>query len=216
MQDKPVKKKPVFLILLLIILVCALGYLGYTYYELKTESEIHKLEFERQKAALEGELMSIYGQYDSLKSENDTMNQKLIAEQENIERLLKVNANNVYKISMYEKELKTIRKVLRSYVVQIDSLNLANQELRAENLEVRQKLQKAERDRQELTVITEELTSRVEIASVLNAKDIVTVGLNAKNREKTKADRVEKLRVCFTLRENPILSPGPKDRKSVV
>jgi hypothetical protein len=204
------RKRPVFLILLLIILVCALGYLGYTYYDLKTESEIQRTELERRTKQLEGELMIIYGQYDSLKSENDTMNQKLLAEQQNIERLLKINANNVYKIHMYEKELKTIRKVLRSYVVQIDSLNQANQELRAENLEVRRELQRVERDRQELEVKTEELSTKVELASVLAAKDILAVGLNTKSREKTKANKVAKLRVCFTLRENAILTPGPK------
>ena len=100
MPEKPVKKRPVFLILLLIILVCALGYLGYTYYDLKNESEIHKAEFDRQKTALEGELMNIYGQYDSLKSENDTMNQKLVAEQENIERLLKVKLHIKHKLAL--------------------------------------------------------------------------------------------------------------------
>ena len=209
-REKPEKKRPVFLILLLIILACTLGYLGYTYYDLKQQSEIEKAELQRQRTQLEGELMLIYDQYDSLKSENDTMNLKLLAEQENIEKLIKINANNVYKIRMYEKELKTIRKVLRSYVVQIDSLNLANQELRAENIEVRQQLRRVEQDKQVLTEKTEELSSKVELASVLSAKDIISVGLNAKSREKTKADRVAKLRVCFTLRENPILAPGPK------
>lgn len=209
-REKPRKNRPVLLIILLIIMACALGYLGYTYYELKEESRVYKAESERHLALLEGELMDIYRQYDSLKSENDTMNLKLKAEQQNIERLLKINANNVYKIRMYEKELETIRKVLRSYVVQIDSLNLANQELRAENLEVRQQLQRSERDRQELSERTEELTSKVELASVLTAKDIIIAGLNARSREKDKADRIEKLRVCFTLRENPILAPGTK------
>jgi len=209
-EDDSPRKRPVFLILLLIVLVCALGYLGYTYYDLKTESEIQRVELERRTTQLQEELIIIYEQYDSLKTENDTMNQKLLTEQQNIERLLKINANNVYKIHMYEKELKTIRKVLRSYVVQIDSLNTANQELLAENLEVRRKLQRSEKNRQELEDKTEELTSKVELASVLAAKDIFCVGLNAKSREKTKADRVDKLRVCFTLRENPILVPGPK------
>ena len=67
-QEKPVKKRPVFLILLLIILACALGYLGYTYYDLKKQSEIEKAELTRHRTQLEGELMLIYDQYDSLKS----------------------------------------------------------------------------------------------------------------------------------------------------
>jgi len=205
------KKTPVFLIILLIALVCAVGYLGFTYYDLKKQSEIEKAELTRQREKLETELMAIYTEYDSLKSENDTMNIKLVAEQERIERLLKINANNVYKIRMYEKELQTIRKVLRSYVVQIDSLNFANQELRAENIEVRQQLRRADRDRQELTHAKEELSSKVEMASILSAKNIVVTPLrNDKGRETIRYDKVIRLRTCFTLRENPILEPGPK------
>jgi hypothetical protein len=34
--------------------------------------------------------------------------------------------------------------------------------------------------------------------------------LNKNSKEKFKTIRVVKLRVCFTLRENPILEPGPK------
>ncbi len=205
------KKKPVFLIVLVIALICAVGYLGYTYMDLKKQSELEKAELTRQREKLEAELMDIYAEYDSLKSENDTMNMKLAAEQERIERLLKINANNVYKIRMYEKELQTIRKVLRSYVVQIDSLNLANQELRAENIEVRQQLRKAETDRDQLSQDKEELTSKVEMASILNAKNILITALrNDKGRETDRYDKVIRLRVCFTLRENRILEPGPK------
>jgi hypothetical protein len=155
--------------------------------------------------------MEIYTEYDSLKSENDTMNLKLAAEQDRIERLLKINANNVYKIRMYEKELETIRKVLRSYVVQIDSLNTANQELRAENIEVRQQLRRVESEREELTEEKEALSEQVELASMLNAKNIVVTALrNDKGRETNRYDKTIRLRTCFTLRENPILEPGPK------
>jgi cell division protein FtsB len=211
LQETTRKKKPVFLIVLVIALVCAVGYLGYTYMDLRKQSALEKAELTRQREKLEAELMEIYAEYDSLKSENDTMNIKLAAEQERIERLLKINANNVYKIRMYEKELQTIRKVLRSYVVQIDSLNMANQELRAENIEVRQQLRRAETDRDQLTQDKEALTSKVEMASVLNAKNIVISALrNDKGRETDRYDKAIRLRICFTLRENPILEPGPK------
>ncbi len=211
LKEKPRKKIPVFLIILVILLVCAVGYLGYTYYELKEQSEIEKAELTRQREKLETELMEIYIEYDSLKTENDTINIKLAVEQERIERLLKINANNVYKIRMYEKELQTIRKVLRSYVVQIDSLNMANQELRAQNIKVRQKLHRSESDQRELTQEKEALSSKVEMASVLNAKNIVVAALrNDKGKETNRYDKTIRLRTCFTLRENPILEPGQK------
>jgi len=207
---KSMRKRPVFLIILLIILALTLIYLGYTYNELKKQSEIEKAELERQKTNLEDELKSIYSKYDSLKSENDTMNLKLLVEQQRIERLLKINANNVYKIRMYEKELETIRKVLRSYIYQIDSLNQANIALRTENIEVRQQLRRVEKEKEDLTQVKEELETKVEIASVINAKNITVTPLNKRSKENLKADRVEKLQTCLTLRENAIIPPGNK------
>jgi hypothetical protein len=208
--QKSKKRIPILWIILVIVLAGSIGYLWYTYSDLKQQSAEEKAELERQKVQLEDELMNIYGQYDSLKTENDTMNLKLQAEQARIDKLLKINANNVYKIRMYEKELGTIRKVLKSYVVQIDSLNMANQELRTENLEVRQELQRIESEKQELSQVRDELSSKVEMASILKAKNIVIAPLNKRSKETNNTAKVDKLRVCFTLRENPILESGPK------
>ncbi|NJK95488.1 MAG: hypothetical protein HC905_11795 [Bacteroidales bacterium] len=41
---------------------------------------------------------------------------------------------------MYEKELKTLRDVLKSYIAQVDSLTTQNQQLIKENTDVRGKL----------------------------------------------------------------------------
>ena len=110
--EKPRRKKPVFLIILLVVLSIILGYLIYEnvgLYQDREELMEVKAELERQKDNLEDELLEIYTQYDSMKTENDTINMMLAAEQQKIERLLKINANNVYKVRLYEKELETIR-----------------------------------------------------------------------------------------------------------
>jgi len=209
-NNKPKRKTPVFLIVLIVIFSAVIIYLGFTYNDLKKQSEIDRTELERQKNNLESELHNIYNEYDSLKSDNDTMNLKLVAQQQRIEKLLKVNANNVYKIQMYEKELKTIREVLKSYIYQIDSLNQANVALRTENIEVRQKLKLTEKEKQELTTQKEALTQMVEKASVLSAKNIVVTPLNKRSRENDRSDKVDKIRTCFTIRENAVLPPGNK------
>ena len=82
--QKSKKRIPVIWIILVVILAAAIGYLWFTYSDLKQQSAEEKAELERQKDKLENELMEIYGQYDSLKSENDTMNLKLQAEQARI------------------------------------------------------------------------------------------------------------------------------------
>jgi len=209
-DNKPKRKAPVFLIILIVILSCVVVYLGYTYSGLKKQSQLEKAELNRQKTNLETELHNIYNQYDSMKSENDTMNLKLAAEQQRIEKLLKISANNIYKIQMYEKELKTIREVLKSYIVQIDSLNQANIALRTENIEVRQKLRQTEIEKEELTVQKQELSQMVEKASVLSAKNIIVTPLNKRSKENLRSDKVDKLRTCFTIRENAVIPPGNK------
>jgi len=209
-DGKNKRKPPVFLIILIIILSCVIIFLGFTYNNLKKQSSIEKTELERQKTNLENELQNIYNQYDSLKTENDTMNLKLLAEQQRIEKLLKISANNVYKIKMYEKELGTIREVLKSYIVQIDSLNQSNIALRAENIEVKQKLKQTEIEKEELTVQKEELTQMVEKASVLSAKNIIVTPLNKRSKEYLRSEKVDKIRTCFTIRENAVIPFGNK------
>ncbi len=99
---------------------------------------------------------------------------------------------------------------MKSYIVQIDSLNTRNKILIAENLDIKQKMNQVEKTKNELEKVKEELSSKVEIASVIKAKDIVAVALNKNRKETTRIDRMDKLRVCFTLRENPIATAGKK------
>jgi len=71
-------------------------------------------------------------------------------------------------------------------------------------------MNQVEKTKNELEKVREELSSKVEIASVIQAKDIMAVALNKNRKETTRIDRMDKLRVCFTLRENPIATAGPK------
>jgi uncharacterized coiled-coil DUF342 family protein len=165
---------------------------------------------EEQKTQLESELNELIIGYDSLKTESDSMNQQLASEQDKIRRLLRLQASNSTKIKMYEKELKTLRQVMRSYIVQIDSLNTRNRELTEENVAVRGKLKQAETDYQELSQTKEILSSKVALAQKLTAKNIIPVGLNGRSKEKDKIGKIDKLRVCFTIRENNVAEAGKK------
>jgi hypothetical protein len=100
---------------------------------------------------------------------------------------------------------------MKSYIVQIDSLNTRNKILIAENVEIRQQYRKVQDTNVELEKVKEELTSKVTIASVIQAKDIAAAALNKKRKETTKINLLDKLRICFTLRENPIAEAGQKE-----
>ena len=74
----------------------------------------------------------------------------------------------------------------------------------------RQEIKKVQDSNVELSKEKDELSSKVEKASVIQAKNILAVTLNRKRKETTRINLIDKLRVCFTLRENPIAEAGPK------
>jgi hypothetical protein len=99
---------------------------------------------------------------------------------------------------------------MKSYIVQIDSLNTRNKLLVAENQDIKEQITTVKKTNVALSKVKEELSSKVEIASVIQAKDVVMVALNKNRKETTRLDRIDKLRICFTLRENPIAKAGEK------
>jgi len=163
-----------------------------------------------QKDSLTNELIMLRYGYDTLKTNNDTLNAKLEEEKQKIERLLAINASNVQTIRTYRKEITTMREIMKSYIVQIDSLNARNQLLIAENTEIKQQMRQVEQTNVELSEVKNELTSKVEIASVIKAREIRPIPLNTKRKETDRLERFEKLEVAFILNENPIVEPGKK------
>lgn len=206
-----------YLTILIVVLGVAFIVVGYLWYNQKQESDkiILQLEeysafIEEEKDSLELELKEIIVQYDSLMTENDTINMKLTAQQNKIERLLRIRMSDAEKIRKYEKELGTIRKVLRSYIVQIDSLNTRNQILLAENKELRNRSTEVENVNRQLSEEKEELLVITDEAKTLLASEINTIGLNKRSREKDKFNKVEKLRTDFIVRKNMVAEPGPR------
>ncbi len=211
--SKPQQKVPMYLVVILItlsVLAIVLGIVLYQKSQALTLSEEDRAFVEEQRSSLEGELGELIVGYDSLKTENDSINQRLVIEQDKIRRLLKVNASNAEKIRMYEKELGTLRQVMRSYIIQIDSLNTRNRELTEENIAVKTELQAKEVQYQELSETKELLTKKVAEAQKLSAKGILVEGLNNRSKPKNDVDKIAKIRVCFTIRENTVAEPGKK------
>jgi hypothetical protein len=204
------KSTPQGMIVISIILAVALVFLVYIYFDQKSKMVEMETSLTQEKDSLARELRLMVVAYDTLKTNNDTLNAGLEKEKNRIIKLLSINASNTQLIKKYKREITTMREIMKSYIVQIDSLNTRNKILVTENTEIRQQISKVRNTNSELNKVKKELSSKVEIASVIQAKDIVAVSLNKKRKETTKINSLDKLRICFTLRENPL------DRKSVV
>ena len=85
-----------------------------------------------------------------------------------LEELRQVKSSNAAEITRLKKELKTVRAVLRSYVMQIDSLNRINEALTTENKEVKKKYSEATRQINTLAQEKKTLNEKVTLAAQLD------------------------------------------------
>jgi FtsZ-binding cell division protein ZapB len=200
----------IFLTIITAILAVSLGFLALRYNTMLKDNQIAQGAVEEQKNSLAKDLNNMMVEYDNLKTNNDSMNFKITEQQDHIKKLLNIQASNLEKIRLYKNELSTLRTVLRSYVVQIDSLNQRNQLLYAENKDVKYKLNDAQRSNETLTSEKQTLTTKVQTAAVLSAKGISFVALNKKGKETDRASKATKLKICFTIRENSIAEAGTR------
>lgn len=194
-----------------VILAAALIFLVVMYFDQKNKMVEIETVLTQEKDSLANELRLMVHGYDTLKTDNDTLMANLQRERDRIVQLLSINASNVQLLKKYKAEIGTMRNIMKGYIVQIDSLNTLNQQLMAENIGFKQQITEVQNTNVELTKAKEELTSKVSVASVIQAKDINAVSLNKKRKETNRIANIDKLRICFTLRENPIAEAGEKE-----
>lgn len=151
------------------------------------------------------------GEYDALKTNNDSMNKMIAGQQEKIKRLLSERAGNITLITKYKKELGTLREVLKSYIAQVDSLNTRNQQLVQENVQVKTNLEQARTENIKISQEKDQLSNQVQKAAVITTSNIVVTPLNKRGKDENKLKNMMKVKVCFTMRENAIAKAGTKD-----
>ena len=122
-------------------------------------------ELEQDKADLQERITALKTDFDNLTSDYDEINKQLDSSREEVallvDRIKRTEATNRQKMRAYEKELGTLRSIMKSYVVQIDSLNSVNLRLSTELSNSRQELAEAKGQNQELTSKVNDLASKV-------------------------------------------------------
>ncbi len=169
-----------------------------------------KETLELQKESLTRELTDLNDQFGKLKGDNEMMNQRLDQEKQKIEELLAIKASNAQKIKIYESQVTSLKGVLKSYIIQVDSLNQANLKLRAENLDVKNRFEEAKNTNKQLEDVNKNLQGKVEAAAVLKALSIVAEPIDDGGNIQKKIKKVQKIRVCFNLGENAVAKKGPR------
>ena len=206
-------KNLIIIIVLLIIIIGGVSFFAFR--QVQENKEMTEL-FAIEKEEMENEYTTFATQYDELQVQinNDSLRQKLESEKLKTQRLLEelrqVKTNNAAEIMRLKKELKTVRAVLRSYVIQIDSLNRLNEALVTENKEVKKKYTEATRQINTLAEEKKNLNEKVTLAAQLDATNIVVEPKNKRGKVINKVKNVKKIAVSFTLVKNITARTGER------
>jgi hypothetical protein len=125
-----------------------------------------------------------------------------------MEQLKRERRWNYAKIKEYEKEVGTLRSVMRNYLKQIDSLNSLNKKLVAENVSYRKEISTANLRADVAEEKASELENKVRQGAVLRARDITMIALNARDNVVSRVSKAVTLRVDFAISSNELASPG--------
>ncbi|MCR5841655.1 MAG: hypothetical protein K6G86_06215 [Bacteroidales bacterium] len=194
------------------MIIVALGLAAALYYVMTSKNKLVD-ELNQEKADLTEQIQALQSDYENLSSEYDSINAQLDSSREEIaqlvDRVKKTEATDRAKIRQYEKELGTLRSIMRSYITQIDSLNTLNHRLTEEAATARKEAEETKQINTQLTQQVEDLTSRVTAGSVLKAHNFVMYAYNNSDKITDKANRVVRFLVNLSLNENELAARGP-------
>ena len=171
---------------------------------------------ELDKKEMENEYQMFADQYSELKTQinNDSIIEQLTQEQLKTEKLLEelrnVKASDAREIARLKKELATCRAVIRSYVLEIDSLNRLNQNLTEENTRVKGQYAEATRQIEGLNADKQTLSEKVAIAAQLDATGITMTLKNKRGKVTKKVKRCKTIQVNFNIAKNVTAASGNK------
>ena len=180
-------------------LACGLGYMLYQRNALVQDLEGEKAELAQQMVELQNDFNTLNSDYESINHQLDTSREQVAML---IDKLSKTEATNRAKIRQYEKELGTLRAIMKGYIVQIDSLNTLNKRLTADAAAARREAEESRRVNEELTQKVEDLSSKVSAGKVLRARAVSLTGYYSNDKAGDRHSRVRYMVAGLTLVEN--------------
>ncbi|WP_106830806.1 hypothetical protein [Parabacteroides pacaensis] len=216
--EKETKKinKMTLLIMAVVVLVLLVAVGAYYIFHQKKQMNDLVEQYDLDKESMEDELNDLSLRYEGYKFQvnNDSLVSLLSTEQAKVQRLQEelrtVKATNTRRISELRKEIQTLRKIMRNYVIQIDSLDRINKQLQVEKAQAVKKYQQASSTANKLAKEKEQLTERVTLASKLDAAAINVSTVNGRGKKVKKIKQMEQIVINFMIAKNITAPTGEK------
>lgn len=205
-REKKLKRTMWILVVVAVALVAVLGYVWSQKSSLISELEDEKRDLTEQMESLQNDYATLSSDYDSINSQLDTSRAEVA---DLLERIKKTNATNRAKMRQYEKELGTLRSIMRNYIVQIDSLNTLNHKLTAEAAAARREAAASKAESAQLSQQVENLTGQVAAGSVIKARGLQIAAYNSSDKVTDRSSRTVRLLTSLSLVENDLAPKGP-------
>ena len=175
-----------------------------------------------EKNSIKEELKTLLGAYENVTSDNEQLNTQLREKETEIKEMLadidKLEAQSLeqkWLLKKYKKESETLRRLLKGYLYEIDSLGKTITVLKEEKTIVEGSLTKEKAKTVQLSQEKQELNQRVEVGSKFKVYGLSILGVRLKSgdreKEEKRAKRVEKIKACFTIGANDLAKPGERD-----
>ncbi len=205
-REQNMKKIMYALIAVAVVLAGVLAYIWYQKSSLVNELTLEKQDLTEQMVALQNDYATLSSDYDDINLQLDSSRQEV---QLLIEKITKTEATNRSKIRQYERELGTLRSIMKNYIVQIDSLNTLNKQLTADAAAARREAAESRKRQAELSKTVEDLSGQVAAGSVIKARGLGLEAYNASDKVTDRSSRVVRLLATLSLVENDLAPKGP-------
>ena len=207
-------KQSLIAIVVLAVICIFLGaqlFLGNKNYDELT-NEYGQLEIDKEQVVFDLEKMRF--SYDTLQTENSMIIAEIAAQRDRVDGLLTKVKNGNWALGRAKKEAETLRTIMKGYIATIDSVNQLNNALTVENSEMRDRVEEVQDRNSLLEERQENMSEIIEVGRVLQCVEIEAMGVrilsSGRQRETSRADRTDMIKVCFALLENRISEPGSK------
>lgn len=205
-NERSIRGYRIVIIILSVILVA----ISMLYFSIHKQQMLDNQLLQADRDSIQNDLGRLLTEYDSLRYQNDSIAANLVRANEMMEQLKRERRWNYNKIKQYEKEVGTLRTLMKGYIRQIDSLNTINKKVIKENVSLRKEISTANLRADMAEEKAAELDSKIRVGSVIKARDIRLVALNKRSKQVSRIKNANRLRIDLVLSANELASPGNK------
>ena len=216
--EKPVKRDSNKIYFLIAVIIALLGTNTYLFLKDK-QSEKRIVSISDEKTRMETEIDKIEAELDNATSMNIQLTEEMKAEQESarqqIERLraaLSKGQLTQTQLLKAQEEIKQLKNLVAKYSSEIEVLKNLNANLTVERNELKTVVDSVSYKASDLEKQNEELSKKVKVAAFLKTGNVSIMALNVKNNGKetsaSRANTTDKLRINFSIVQNPLAQKG--------